>query len=305
MSPGQVYSNYSLQGHINSLRIYEPIELRLANANSTWREPPPKRAKIIPPKLLSSILITMGAIALFISVVYTSSILAFIGLGLLFFGITFTYVRSDEYVKKILLDTTVSSQQATLKHIIQELQYEGYIIYLPPKYFRNPEIHKAYISEQKNGQLPRLEQTQKSEQDFLIEKPPGVLFTPPGAELSKLFETTLGTNFTKVDLKYLQQNMPKLFIEDLEIAKDFEIKIEDNKIRVKIHDCVYNTSDVETEESLRIHSTLDSPLSSAIACTLAKTTNKPIMIEKQQASEDGKDVTIEYRAINDEEQTKQ
>ena len=305
MSPSHSYPNCNTQGRVNSLRVYESSLLRLANANSRRREPARKLVKVIPPRLLSSILITMGAIALFISVIYTSSILAFIGLGLLFFGITFTYVRSDEYVKKILLDTTVSSQQATLKHIIQELQYEGYIVYLPPKYFTSPEIHKAYMSEQKNGQLPRLEQTRENEQDFLIEKPPGVLFTPVGAELSRLFETTLGTNFTKVDLQYLQQNMPKLFVEDLEIAQEFEIEIEDNKIRVKIHDSVFNTSDVETEESLRVHSALDSPLSSAIACTLAKTTNKPIMIEKQQTSEDGKDVTIEYRTINDEEQTEQ
>jgi hypothetical protein len=305
MSRGQVCTNYVLQGRINSLRTHEPIQIRVVDANSTGSEPPPKRVKVIPPRLLSSILIILGAIALFISVVYTSSILAFIGLGLLFFGITFTFVRSDEYVKKILLKTTVSSQQATLKHIINELQYEGQIVYLPPKYFRDPEIHKAYISEQKGGQLPSLEQTQNNEQDFLIEKPPGVLFTPQGAELSRLFETTLGKDFTKVDLQYLRQNMPKLFIDDLEMAQDFEMEIEDDKIRVKIHDSVYTTSDVETEESLRKYSTLDSLLGSAIACILARTTNKPIMIEKQQTSEDGKDVIIEYRTINDEEQTEQ
>ena len=300
MSRGQVCANYGLQGRINSLRIYEPSQMRLVDANSTGLKPPPKRVRVIPPRLLSSILILLGAIALFISVVYTSSILALIGLGLLFFGVTFTFVRSEEYVKRILLKTTVSSQQATLKHIIKELQYEGHIVYLPPKYFRDPEIHKAYISEQKDGPLPTLEQTQNNEQDFLIEKPPGVLFTPPGAELSRLFETTLGKDFTNVDLEYLRQNMPKLFVEDLEMAQDFEMEVEDDKIRIKIRDSVYGTSDVETEES-----TLDSLLGSAIACTLAKTTNKPIMIEKQQTSADGKDATIEYRAINDEEQTEQ
>jgi len=305
MTRGQAFANCGLKGRVDSLRIHQPIPLQLASANSTGSEPPPKRVKVIPPRLLSSILIILGAIALFISVVYTSSILALIGLGLLFFGITFTFVRSDEYVKKILLKTTVSSQQATLKHIIKELQYEGNIVYLPPKYFRDPEIHKAYISEQKGGQLPRLEQIQKNEQEFLIEKPPGVLFTPPGAELSKLFEATLGKDFSKVDLQYLRQNMPKLFVEDLEMAQDFEMEFEDDKIRVEIHDSVYTTSDVETEESLREYSTLDSLLGSAIACTLAKTTNKPIMIEKQQTSEDGKDVTIEYRTINDEEQKEQ
>src|SRR4030066_950769 len=145
MTRGQAFANCGLKGRVDSLRIHQPIPLQLASANSTGSEPPPKRVKVIPPRLLSSILIILGAIALFISVVYTSSILAFIGLGLLFFGITFTFVRSDEYVKKILLDTTASSQQATLKHIIQELRYEGYIIYLPPKYFRNPEIRKANI----------------------------------------------------------------------------------------------------------------------------------------------------------------
>jgi hypothetical protein len=298
MSRGQVCANYGLQGRINSLQIYEPVKMRLADANSIGLEPPPKRVRVIPPRLLSSILILLGAIALFISVVYTLSILALIGLGLLFFGVTFTFVRSEEYVKRILLKTTVSSQQATLKHIIRELQYEGRIVYLPPKYFSDPDIYKAYISEQKDGPLPTLEQTQNNEQDFLIEKPSGVLLTPLGAELSRLFETTLGKDFAKVDLEYLRQNMPKLFVEDLEMAQDFEMEVEDDRIRVKIRDSVYGTSDVETEEL-----TLDSLLGSAIACTLAKTTNKPIMIEKQQTSADGKDVIIEYRIISDEEQT--
>jgi hypothetical protein len=308
MSSCYVYPNYVPQGNTNSLQIYGSSKLRLANAKSTRHEPPRKSRKFVkidPPKLLSSILITMGAIALFISVIYTSSILAFIGLGLLFFGVTFTFIRSDEYVKKTLLDATASSQQATLKYIVQELQYDGREIYLPPKYFRNSEIYKAYISEQKNGRLPRPEEIQEHEQDFLIENPSGILFIPPGAELSKLFETTLRINFAKVDLQYLQEKMPKLFMEDLEIAQAFEIESKNNKIRVKIQGSVYVTSYKETEEQLGVHSTLDSPLSSAIACSLAKTTGKPVIIEKQQTSEDGKDVTVEYSTIDDEEQAEQ
>lgn len=301
MSPGQVYPDFSLQGHANPLRFYELFPLRLAHGKSKRRESSRKRVRVIPLRMLSSVLIILGAVALFFSVLYTLLILAFIGLGLLFFGVTFTYVRSDEYVKKILLDTTVFSQQATLKHIIQELQYEGYIVYLPPKYFRSPEVQRAYISERENGPLPTFEEVQKNEQAFLIENPPGVLFTPPGAELSKLFEKTLGTYFTDVDLQYLLQNMPKLFVEDLEIAQDFEMEIEDDVIRVKVHDCVYNTSGEETGESSSRYSTLDSPLVSAMACALAKTINKPVMVEKLQTGRDGKDFTVEYHAISYEE----
>jgi hypothetical protein len=261
-----------------------------------------KLVRISPAKLTNSILITTGAIALFTSIIYTTPILAFIGLGLLFWGITFTYVRTEEYARKILLDTTASSQQATLNHIIQELHYEGDVIYLPPKYFRNSETSKAYIPEQRSTSLPRPEQIQRQEQDFLIEKPPGVLFTPPGAELSKLFERTLETSFEKVDLRYLQQNLPKLFVEDLEISQNLEMETEANKIRIQIENSVYKAPNTETEQAASIYSRLGSPLSSAIACALAKATGKPIVMEREQNSNDGRDVTIEYRILDKEAQ---
>jgi hypothetical protein len=254
-------------------------------------------------KLTSSILITTGAVAIFTSVIYSWPIIAFIGLGLLFWGITFTYVRTEEYARKILLDTTASSQQATLNQIIHELQHEGDVIYLPPKYFSDPETSKAYIPEQKNTPLPEPEQIQRQEKDFVIEKPPGVLFTPPGAELSKLFERTLETSFAKVDLRYLQRNLPKLFVEDLGIAQNLEMETEANKIRIQIENSAYKIPNTETEKLVTIYSRLGSPLSSAIACAVAKATGKPIIIEKEQNSNDGRDVTIEYRILDEEAQT--
>ena len=155
------------------------------------------------------------------------------------------------------------------------------------------------MSRRRNGALPKLEQIQQENHDFSVDKLPGLLFTPPGAELSKLFEKTLGTNFISVDLQYLQQNMPKLFIEDLEIAQDFEIEVEGDKIRIEIQDSVYGISDVETGESSSGNAKLGSPISSALACALAKATNKPIVIEKEQSSKNGKDVTIEFQTIEE------
>lgn len=289
----------SSQGHVGSSLNCTSFPLRLAQADSKMDDSPKRIVKVIPSKMLSSVLITLGAVTLLISVVYSSSILALIGLGLLFFGIIFTYFSSDEYVKKILLDTTVSSQQATMKDIVEKLGHEGDIVYLPPKYLRNPEVPEVFLAKRRTDGVPKLEQTQDGNLDFSGDNLPGLLFTPPGAELSKLFEKTLGTNFISVDLQYLQQNMPKLFIEDLEIAQDFEIEVEGDKIRVEIQDSVYGISDSETGESLSANSKLGSPLSSAIACALAKATNNPIVIEKEQASKNGKDITIDYRTIEE------
>ncbi len=258
-----------------------------------------KTTKIHPKKPVSYILITTGTAALLSLIFYVSSILSFICLGLTFWGILFTYIRTDEYTKKVLLDATAYPQQATLNKIIQELNYECNPIYLPPKYFKNPETHKTYIPKQNKTTIPTPEQIQKQKPQIFTKKPLGMLLTPPCAGLTKLFEKTLDTNFTRVNLQYLQQNMPKLLIENLEIAQNFEIETENNKIRVKIEHSTYKLNNKNKQQ---LYPT--SPLSSIIACTLAKTTGKPIIIEKQQTSQDGKNETIEYHIIEEEEPNK-
>ena len=264
-----------------------------------------RQARINRTKLIYSALIATGAAAITLSIIYASSILAFIGLGLIFWGIILAYIRTEEYTKKALLNTTASPQITTLNQIIQELDYKGRATYLPPKYLTDPEASKAYIPKHEETRIPTPEQIQKQEARFFTKDPEGILLTPPGAELAKLFEKTLETSFTRADLQYLQQKMPKLLIEDLEIARNCELEIEEDKIQVKIENSTYNALERETEKSPSIQSTLGSPLTSAIACALAKTTGKPITIEKQQTSEDDKNITVEYRIIETETEEEQ
>jgi hypothetical protein len=243
----------------------------------------------------------LGAATLIGSILYVSQILAFIGLGLIFWGAILTYIQTEEYVRENLLDTTVLPSLATLNQIIQELDYRGKAIYLPPKYLRDPEANKAYIPKQKDEKLPTPEQIQQQDTKLFIENPQGILLTPPGAELTKLFEKTLETSFTRIDLQYLQQNMPKLFIENLEIAQNFEMQTEKNKVYVKMENFVYKNLTKETANLLNLYFSLGCPVSSAIACALAKATGKPIVIENQQTSEDGKNMEIEYRILEEEQ----
>jgi len=251
-------------------------------------------------KLVYSTLITTGAAAIALSIIFTSSILAFIGLGLLFWGIIFTYIRTEEYTKKSLLDATLTSQITTCNQIAQELDYKGTPIYLPPKYFKDTKTLKAYITKQKETKLPTPEQIQAQEHQTFLKNPPALLLTPLGAELTKLFEKILDTDFTRTNINYLQQKMPKLFIQDLEIAQNFEIEPENDIIHVKIQNFQYITPSKELDLSPSNSFALDSPFTSAIASALAKTTGKPVVIEKQQASQDGKDLTIDYRTLDEE-----
>ena len=251
----------------------------------------------------SGIMLGVGATILVASIVYDSSILAFIGLSLVFWGALLLYIQPEEYTRKVLLDAAVTGSLKQLIQILQEAEYRGKAIYLPPKYFKNPETSKIYIAKQKDGKPPTPEHVLQRENGIFIENSQGILLTPAGAELARLFEKTLGTSFTRTDLKSLQQKLPKLFIEDLEIADDLEIEVrngEDGEMNDTIHVRITNSlyKDLYTEAETPSHiGVIGCPICSALACALTKATGKPITIEAIRTSEDGEIIEATYRIL--------
>lgn len=263
------------------------------------------------------LMLLLGAVSLIASIVYDSSILAFIGLGLVFWGAVLFYVKPEEYTRKTLLEAALAPPLTTLNQMIQELGYEGDATYLPPKYFANPETTKVYISKIKYASLPRPEQTQLDENEPIGRAARGLLITPPGIELSRLMEKSLGTSFLRTDLKNLQQNLPKLFIEDLEIAEDLEIEMQNDSnekkgddqasvaqkknmtIHVRITKPIYGNIFKEAENSPRSSSPIGCPIRSALAVALTKTTGKPVRIIETKSSEDGNIMKATYEIIEE------
>jgi uncharacterized protein YuzE len=239
----------------------------------------------------------VGSVALLTSIIYVSSILAFIGLSLIFWGAILLYIQPEEYTKKALLDSAVIPSLETLNQIVRELNYKGKAVYLPPKYLKNPEASKVYISKQKEGEIPEPELTLKHENQLFFRNPQGILLTPPGAQLLHLFEKQLDTNFTKTDITYITQNLPKLLIEDLEIAENIDIDVENNDIKIKITNSTFKEAHKENNKLPHVSPYIGCPLSSAIACALTKATGKPITIENIQASEDGKIIETTYQIL--------
>jgi hypothetical protein len=248
-------------------------------------------------KATSLILLGLGATSLITSIIYVSQVLAFIGLSLVFWGALLLYIQPEEYTRKAILEAVTLTSLTTLNQIMQELDYKGNAIYLPPKYLKDPEENKIYISKYKDAKLPTPELSLKQESQLFIKNPQGILLTPPGAEMVKLFEKTLGTSFTKVDMQYLQIKMPKLLIEDLEIAEDIEMQTKEDTIYVKITDSIYKDMWKRERDLSYIHSKIGCPICSAIACAMAKATGKPVIIENTQLSKDGKTLEGTYRIL--------
>jgi hypothetical protein len=240
-------------------------------------------------------LLLFGAIALVSSVLYSSSILAFVGMALAFWGALFLFIKPVAYIKASLLDSTVIPFLTTIDHIMSELNYKGKGIHLPPRYLKELKGGKVFIPMKKEIILPPMEEV--AEEQVFLKNPKGICFTPPGLGLVNLFENELGTDFTRADLNYLQNNLPKLLIEDLEIAEDFELKIENNMIQVKITSSIYKDFWKEARKLSNICSSIGCPLCSSIAIALTRATGKPVIIENTEATEDGETIRANFRLL--------
>jgi hypothetical protein len=274
------------------------------------------RRKVSLARTSGLILLSLGGISLVLSIVYASLISALIGLGLIFWGAILTYIQGEKYVKESVLNAVLMPYLTTLDRTLQELRYSGKGVYLPPVYLKNPEQSRVYILRLEETSLPSPDQIQKLEDESLNRSAQGLLLIPPGASLTALFEETLGTSFIRRDLPYLQQNLPKLLIEDLEIATSLrivegnsrlthqindspgQIEARQDKIEVEIVTSTFKDVCRDARQLACLYAAVGCPLSSALACTFAKAIGKPIVIENQSTSEDGQQISISYRVLD-------
>jgi predicted transcriptional regulator/uncharacterized protein YuzE len=248
-------------------------------------------------KIIAYVMLAVGVVSLASSAFYASSILAFIGLGLAFWGALLLYITPTRYVKLDLLNAIAPSTLVNIEKMLTSSKLNEKGIYLPPKYLKDFESSLIFIPSEVNQKLPKPEEI--DEEKLYSQNPDGLFITPPGLALSKLFEKELGTSFTKTDINYIQNNLPKLLIEETEIAENVEVKIENNMITIEIGNHVFAEICREIRKLPKTHETIGCILSSAIACALAKATGKPIIIEKEELSEDGKTTKIQYRILED------
>ena len=266
------------------------------------------------PKTIGLILLVLGAASLLAAIVYSSSILALIGLGLVFWGIIVSYIQSDEYVKKTILNSTSITLLTALDETLRTLDCKGKAIYLPPRYLNDPESTKVYVPKLETGTLPSPDTTQKLEIQPTQKSPQGILITPAGAELARLLETELGTSLLRISLEDLIRRLPKTLIEDLEIVNDCEIQLFGKKraeqseesdqasqgdIFVKFTTTVYRDTCRQAARLPTIFSNMGCPLSSALAVAFSRATGNPVMIKTQQISEDGETSETEYIVIKE------
>lgn len=259
-------------------------------------------SKKLPSNKIGITLLVAGALLLVASVVTSSTILVFMGLGLTFWGALFLFVRSTKFVKIPILNATAISPYTTLDRIIADLDYNGNAVYIPPypkdtylpEHLAGLKDMVVFISAKDSTTMPTIDEMAKKQ--FMVKNPEGICIAPPGSGLVNLFEKELKADFTKIDQESFYEGLPTVIVNNLGLASDFEIKVEKEFIHVKITDSVYNHLYSKNQKLKSIHS-VGCPLTSAVSCALAITTGKPVTITKSKISPDLKTIEIWYQII--------
>jgi len=249
------------------------------------------KQRLGPSKIIASSLLAMGAVALISSVIFFSSVLAFIGLGLTFWGALFLFIRPVAYVKAKLLDATAVSSLIAVDKILSEEACQGKGLYLAPKYADG----MVFIPANDEVTIPSTDEIGGGK--VFLENPKGICLSSPGYGLAKLFEKELGVDFSKVDLDYLQKNLPKLLVEDLEVAEDFSMNVDGEFVEFRMVGSIHQDLCREAKKLTNICLRVGCPICSAIGCVLAKVTGNSVVFEGDKLSSDRMEVKARYRTI--------
>ncbi len=238
------------------------------------------------------IFLVLGSIALIFSIIQEVQILAFIGLGLAFWGGLFLIIAPKRFVEVSFLDSAVLPNYRTADRIIRNLDKP--VAYHTPPYPRNvllPEHLKGltdmvvFITNESEKSAPDIQEL--SEGKFIMRNPPGIVISPPGIGILTTIENRTNTDFAKMNLEELCETLPRLLLENLPIADEIEMITHDpNIIKLKLTNSVYKNL-YRPENNLRSISILGCPIVSAAACAIAKTTGKAVTIQQQETSPHG------------------
>jgi len=241
------------------------------------------------------LLLLLGLTLITLAVVYSHNVSAFIGIALTFWGALLLYIRPTQFIRKDILDSTIIEQLKYINKLLDELNYTGTPTYISPGTLSGLRTATIYITESAPSTTPTDEEL--SNEDIFLQNPQIIKITPPGLGLSRLLEDELKTNFSTVNLEYLQNNIEKAIVEGLEIAEAFEMEVSEPTVQVKLKNTIFDTiiKELNETENQRL---IGDPLSSAIACVLARSTRCPITIEKIEKQPKQKTTQITFKIGN-------
>jgi len=245
----------------------------------------------------------VGVLMLAFSVLYSWQVTAFIGLGFVLWGAIFSLAQPGKFVESAILDSTANTVYSTLDRMINDLKFNGHGYYIPsypqnaylPEYYKNLKDSIVFIADENFNGLPAVEEIASGK--FISEKDRGVFITSPGSALLNQIEQKLGIDFTNVSIAELSNVLPKCMTEYFNLAKEMDLQvIDESTVRLRmvglLYESLYKPQDMPKSVGL-----LGCPATSTVACALAKSSGKTVLIREQKFSPNEPAVEVDFGLI--------
>jgi len=242
-------------------------------------------------QLVGFLLLGIGLVALTASVMFASTLLSFIGLGLAFWGMLAFFIQPEKYVRSDLMDATALSSLKTIDRMMVGIGYREKGVYIPTE----REKAVVFVPSEPYSKIPT--QVDALQESTFINDPVGMVVIPPGLALANLIEKKLGFKLKKCGLEPLLQALPRVLVEDLEIVRDVEIEMRGDKVDFKLVDSIYSDFCREIRDTSR-RCGLGCPMCSALACVLATATGKPVLFEEDELNTEKGTTLSSYEILN-------
>jgi len=226
-------------------------------------------------QLVGFLLLGIGLVALAAAVMFTSTILSFIGLGLAFWGILAFFIQPQQYVRSDLMDATALASLKTIDKMMVGIGYREKGVYIPTE----REKVVVFVPSEPFSKIPT--DVDLLQDTSFVHDPMGMIVVPPGLSLANLIEKKIGFKLKNCGVEAVLQALPKVLVEDLEIVRDVEIDVRGSKIDFKLVDSIYSDFCREIRDTSR-RCGLGCPMCSALACVLAIASGKPVLFEEDE-----------------------
>ncbi len=245
----------------------------------------------------------VGVLMLAFSVLYTWQVVAFIGLGFVLWGAIFSLAQPGKYVDSNLLDSTANTVYSTLDRMINDLKFNGHGYYIPsypqnaylPEYYKNLKDSIVFIADENFNGLPALEELASGK--FISERDRGVFITSPGSGVLHQIENQLNIDFSTIPPAELCNILPRSMTEFFSLAKEMDLQvIDESTVRLSMVGVLY-ASLYRLEDMPKSVSLLGCPVISAVACALAKSSGKTVIISEQTFWPNGAGVEVVFNFV--------
>ncbi len=242
--------------------------------------------------------IGLGAVCIILSIFYTNQILAFVGLGLTFWGAIFSLTRVGSMVEASFIDSAAKSNYSTLSRIMKNYPFTGKGYYLPaypsdvvlPNYLQSLRESLVFITNEPYRGPPSIDDMVQGK--FLSSNANGLFLTAPGYDLLNSFEADIKADLTTLKPLDMFQLLPRSIIES-NMAKNVKMSFKtENLISLEVSPVIFQSLYTDEKNSKAV-TMLGCPVVSAVACALAKTYAKSVSILEQKLSGEKVEVLFE------------